>query len=100
VIKVTSADVALMGEEQVAPQRMQTLALVGLTTYAATEFFVGDVPAGVEGADESAVLVQCLGVTNAPATVPKPTARLRRCVVARRDRHCPAPWRCLAIRWP
>ena len=36
VIEMTSSDVALMGEEQVAPQRMQAFALVELTPYPAT----------------------------------------------------------------
>jgi hypothetical protein len=36
VIEMTSSDVALMREEQVTPQRMQTFALVELTAYPAT----------------------------------------------------------------
>jgi hypothetical protein len=36
VIEMASLDVALMREEQIAPQRMQTLALVELTAYPAT----------------------------------------------------------------
>jgi len=36
VIEMTSSDVALMREEQVTPQRMQTFALVELTPYPAS----------------------------------------------------------------
>ena len=52
---------ALVGEEQVTAQRMQALALVELAADSASEFFVGDVAAEVDGADEPAVLVQRAG---------------------------------------
>src|SRR6202048_2029206 len=52
---------ALMGEEQVAAQRVQALALVELASYPSAEFFVGDVAADIDGAHEPPVLVQRLG---------------------------------------
>jgi hypothetical protein len=44
VVEVPSPDVALMGEEQVAAQSVQALALVELATDSAAEFLVRDVP--------------------------------------------------------
>jgi hypothetical protein len=49
LVEVAAADVALMGEEQVAAQRVQALALVELPSYASAEFFVGDVYLGYAG---------------------------------------------------
>ena len=43
VIEVSPTDVSLVGEEQIAAQRVQPLALVQLPTDPAAEFFVSDV---------------------------------------------------------
>ena len=61
VVEVSAPDVTLVGEEQVATQGVQALALVQLAAYSASEFFVGDVAAEVDGADESAVFLQRSG---------------------------------------
>jgi hypothetical protein len=45
LVEVVAADMALMGEEQVAAQRVQARALVELTAYPPAELFVGDVAA-------------------------------------------------------
>ena len=45
VVEVAATDVALVGEEQIATQRVQAFAVVQLPPYAPAEFFVGDVAA-------------------------------------------------------
>jgi len=61
VIEVPAPDVALVGEEQVAAQGVQALALVQLSTDSASEFFVGDVAAQVDGAHEPSVFLERSG---------------------------------------
>jgi hypothetical protein len=58
---VAASDVALVGEEQVTWQRVQALALVQLPPDSAAKFFVSNVSAEVDGADEPAVFLQGAG---------------------------------------
>jgi hypothetical protein len=61
VVEVPAADLTLVGEEQVTAQRVQTLAFVQLSPHPAAELVRGDVAAGIDRADEPAVLVHGLG---------------------------------------
>lgn len=67
-----AANVALMGYEQVAAQRVQALARVELAAYTPPEFFAGDVAADAVGAHEPTVLVQCLDQGARPAAGVQP----------------------------
>jgi hypothetical protein len=58
LVAEVAANVALMGEEQVAAQRVQALALGELAAYWLPEFFAADAAADVDGAHEPAVLVR------------------------------------------
>ena len=66
VVEVPPSNLTLMGEEQVAAQRVQALALVQLAPCPATELFVGDVAAEVDRADQTAVFVQRPGQAGLP----------------------------------
>ncbi|GEM_PF-1483318 len=57
VVEVAATNMALVGEEQIAAQRVQALTLVQLPPYASAEFFVGNGAAQVGGAHEPAVLL-------------------------------------------
>ena len=59
VVEVTSSHVPLVGEEQVATQRMQALALVELATDSPAKL-LGQVAADVDRAHEPATLMQSL----------------------------------------
>lgn len=61
VIEVALADISLVGEEHVAAQCVQALALVQLPPHPTPQLLVGDVSARVDRADEPAVFVQRSG---------------------------------------
>ncbi len=61
VVEVAAPDVPLVGEEEVAAQRVQAFALVQLSADPAPEFLVGEVAAQVDGAHESAVFLKRAG---------------------------------------
>jgi hypothetical protein len=67
-----AANVALMGDEQGAAQRVQALALVELAAYSPPEFFAGDVAADAVGAHDPPVLVQRLDQGGLPAAGVQP----------------------------
>jgi len=61
VVEVPSPDVTLMGEEQIAAQGVQALALVQLAADSTTQLLIGDVVAEIDGAHEPAVFLQRSG---------------------------------------
>lgn len=74
IVELAAPDVALVGEEQGATQRVQALALVELPPDPPAEFFIGDVVTEVASSDQPPVFVQPLGAPNLRRT-PRPSRR-------------------------